>query len=42
MPKFELTNVSWRIHHVTLSDLERIRQLYFINEGQTVMMAFRN
>jgi hypothetical protein len=41
-PKFELTNVSWRIHHVTLSDLERIRLLDFVNKGQTVTMAFRN
>jgi hypothetical protein len=41
-PKFELTNVSWKIHHVTLSDRERIRLLDFVNRGQTVTMAFRN
>lgn len=40
--KIELTSVSWKVHHVTLGDRERVRLLDFISHGKPVTMAFRN
>jgi hypothetical protein len=40
--KLVLTSVSWKIHHVTLGDRERIRLLDFVNREQPVTVAFRN
>jgi hypothetical protein len=41
-PRIEINSVSWRIHHVSLSDRERLRLLDFVNRGETVVMPFRN
>lgn len=41
-PKISITNISWRIPHVQLSDLSKLNMIKIINSGVSIPMAFRS